>query len=337
MTSRTPRAAAAVLLCVLAVSACSTTSTSAGNSNPNTANTASAAAAGGGSHFVWVGFEDGDSLNKPITCGATAAAAKAGDTFEMKTIGNGFTAALQIPVLQAAAATKPAGIIITPVDRKALQAPIDAVVAGGIKVITADQQIDDPSKLAGQVTLDNRKAGVLAADYLAQKADGKTVQVAIETFTAGASTAADGEWHGFVDELAKYPNVQNVATQFGDINTSTYISITSNILAKYPNLFGVFTTFAQPADAALASIASHHAKTIVVAGYGSQDAKILAGVKAGTVGAIVDFNWYDLGYKTTEQMIAATSTGKTQTAVTLPAAITTSATLDQLNKQTPSC
>ena len=52
--------------------------------------------------------------------------------------------------------------------------------------------------------------------------------------------------------------------------------------------------------------------TIVVGGYASKDENLVNALKDGRMGAIVDFDWYQLGYQTTEQMLAAIRDGEPQ-------------------------
>lgn len=318
-------AAATVALALASLSACSTTSPAA---EPDSTAT-------GGENIVWVGFQDGDGLANAVSCGATAAATEAGANFELKT--SKFTPAAQTPILQAAAANKPDGIILSPVHQTAMQGPADAIAASGTPIITSNQLLTDSSNLAGVTKVDNYGAGVLAADYFAEQADGKDVKVAIETFTEGASKSADDELNGFLDQLEKYPNLTNVGTEFGDLEVSTYISATSNLLAQHPDLFGVFTTFAAPANGALASIAQNKSDTIVVGGYASKDENLVNALKDGRMGAIVDFDWYQLGYQTTEQMLAAIRDGEPQPEQSLGAAITTVDNIDDLTKADAGC
>lgn len=143
--------------------------------------------------------------------------------------------------------------------------------------------------------------------------------------------------NGFLDQLEKYPNLTNVGTEFGDLEVSTYISATSNLLAQHPDLFGVFTTFAAPANGALASIAQNKSDTIVVGGYASKDENLVNALKDGRMGAIVDFDWYQLGYQTTEQMLAAIRDGEPQPEQSLGAAITTVDNIDDLTKADAGC
>lgn len=94
---------------------------------------------------------------------------------------------------------------------------------------------------------------------------------------------------------------------------------------------------AAPANGALASIAQNKSDTIVVGGYASKDENLVNALKDGRMGAIVDFDWYQLGYQTTEQMLAAIRDGEPQPEQSLGAAITTVDNIDDLTKADAGC
>lgn len=121
-----------------------------------------------GKTFVYVASANGDTIYGTIACGAKAEAKRLGATYELDTIGATYAAPAQISTLNAASATNPSGIMISPMDPNALYEPIKSVVARHIPVVTVDNQLTNPDQVASQVLVNNEASGVLAARLLRQ-------------------------------------------------------------------------------------------------------------------------------------------------------------------------
>jgi ribose transport system substrate-binding protein len=266
--------------------------------------------AAAGKHFIYIENSQQEAAAAiPIVCGMTTVAKAHDDTVSM-VYPTAFTAAAQIPDLQAAAAQRPAGILIGPASPTGMQSAINSVISSGIPVVTVEQQIANSSKVTSQVIDNDAEGGVLAAKYLAQRAGGKKVEIALLTYTAGASTVTDAEWAAFDQAIKQYPNITEVPVQFGQYNVSSYVSLTSALLTRYPNLFGVFGDWGDAAMGAISAIKQQHANTLVVSTYALAYPALVADLGNGSLAAIVDWNTGELGTYGMTEMVGALNGAK---------------------------
>ncbi len=205
-----------------------------------------------------------------------------------------FSAATQIPILNAAIASKPDLIMIAPTDTVALQAPLQQAVDAGIPVILVDTTLKDPNLAITSIAFDNVTGGGQAADALAQVI-GNTGKVAIVHTTPGTSTG-DDRVKGFNDEMAsKYPNIKNLGATYTGDDPTRAATVLKSLLTANPDLAGVFTINGVVGDGVTAA-----AREAGVAGklklveYGSSSSQ-LEGLKNGTVTACIGPSPFSIG------------------------------------------
>ncbi len=78
----------------------------------------------------------------------------------------------QIALIENAIAAKVDGIVLAPLDSKAMVAPVERAVAAGIPVVIIDSALES-DKPVSYVATDNYHGGVLAAERLAEVLDGR--------------------------------------------------------------------------------------------------------------------------------------------------------------------
>jgi ribose transport system substrate-binding protein len=274
----------------------------------------SGGAQAGGLHFVYVGGAVGDPNYAAVGCGAKARAAELGATVEQQD-AHTFSPADQIPVLNAAAASAPSGIMISPTDPNGLYAPLGVIHGRGIPVVTTVNELANTDSINASVLVDNRGGGAAAARYLADQATesrpGQRVKVAMLTFQAGGSKAADDEWRGFEEEIARHPNVDYVGPQFLGPNdqVAKATELTNAVLSRDPDLFGMFSAFGFAAEGILAANRQRGTSPLVVTAYSATSQALVDGLRAGTVAAIVDYPFRQAGAAAVDQLVNA-ATGK---------------------------
>jgi ribose transport system substrate-binding protein len=274
----------------------------------------SGGAQAGGLHFVYVGGAVGDPNYAAVGCGAKARAAELGATVEQQDART-FSPADQIPVLNAAAASAPSGIMISPTDPNGLHAPLSVVHDRGIPVVTAVNELANPDSIDSAVLVDNRGGGAAAARYLAEQATatrpGERVKVSMLTFQAGGSKAADDEWRGFEEEIARHQNIDYVGAQFLGPNdqVAKATELTNAVLSRDPDLFGMFSAFGFAAEGMLVANRQRGASPLVVTAYSATSQALVDGLRAGTVAAIVDYPFKEAGAAAVDQLVNA-ATGK---------------------------
>ena len=148
----------------------------------------------------------------------------------------------QISILENAVAGKPAAVVISPTEFKALGAPIDEA-AKSVPIIGIDSAADSKA-FTSFLTTDNVQGGRVAADGLAAAIKEKTGKIAgnVALITALPGVGSlDQRAKGFKEELAaKYPDLKLTADKVADGQATTGLNITTDLLTADPNLVGIF-------------------------------------------------------------------------------------------------
>jgi ribose transport system substrate-binding protein len=213
----------------------------------------------------------------------------------------------QISILENAVAGKPAAVVISPTEFKALGKPVDEA-AKSVPIIGIDSSADSKA-FTSFLTTDNVQGGRIAADGLAEgiaakygKAEG---DVALITSLPGVGSL-DARAKGFKEELAaKYPNLKLVADKVADGQATTGLNIMTDLITANPDLRGVFASnliMAQGAGQAIAE--NKKADTIKLIGFDSDD-KLVKFLTDGTIYALVVQDPYRMGYDGIKTGLAA--------------------------------
>ena len=158
-----------------------------------------------------------------------------------------FNPVTQVPVLDAIIAKKPDAILIAPTDKTQLVQPLKKAADAGIPVITVDTFIGTGQYQTGAgdadfpisyVASDNVLGGAMAARALAS-AIGEKGKVYVSNVKPGISTTDQRE-QGFKDEMAKYPGITVLETQFNDNDANKAASQLQAVYARNSDLAGVF-------------------------------------------------------------------------------------------------
>lgn len=161
--------------------------------------------------------------------------------------GPEFNVTVQVPVLDAVIARQPDAILIAPTDKQQLIAPLRQAHEAGIPVITVDTFIDDGEYQDGEgqgdyplsyIASDNVLGGRMAGRALAE-AIGEQGKVYVSNVKPGISTTDQRE-QGFKEEMANYPDVEVLETQFNDDDANKAASQLQAVFARNPDLAGVF-------------------------------------------------------------------------------------------------
>jgi ribose transport system substrate-binding protein len=111
----------------------------------------------------------------------------------------------QIQLVQSAIASGVDGIVLAPLDSRALVKPVEEAVDRGIPVVIIDSSLDS-SKIASYVATDNYHGGALAAERLGEllKGEGKIILL---RYSVGSASTEERE-KGFTDTIAqKFPKI----------------------------------------------------------------------------------------------------------------------------------
>ncbi|MCA8969865.1 MAG: substrate-binding domain-containing protein [Planctomycetes bacterium] len=145
----------------------------------------------------------------------------------------------QIDVVESFLAKKVDGIVIAPLDDKALARPLREASEAGIPVVIIDSDVAWDGRKSFIAT-DNYKGGALCADALATKLGGKG-KVAMLRYIEGSASTEKRE-RGFLEGMANnHPDIKIVSSnQRGGATTASAVSASETLLGRFGDLQGVF-------------------------------------------------------------------------------------------------
>jgi ribose transport system substrate-binding protein len=223
----------------------------------------------------------------------------------------------QISILENAVSQKPAAIVISPTQFKALGQPIDEA-AKKTKIIGIDSAADSKA-FTSFLQTDNVQGGRVAADGLAAAIAAKYGKpegdVALITSIPGVGSL-DQRAKGFKEEIAaKYPGLKLVADKVADGMATTALNIMTDLITANPNLRGVFASNLIMAQGAGQAIAENKvADKIKLVGFDSDD-KLIKLLTDGTIVALVVQDPYRMGYDGIKTALAASKGEKVEAKV----------------------
>lgn len=146
----------------------------------------------------------------------------------------------QIELVQNAVALGVDGIVLAPLDARALVGPVEAAVAKGIAVVIIDSALESDAPVA-YVATDNYNGGVLAARRLGELMEGQGPAILLRYAVGSAST--DEREAGFMDTMTKeFPGITFVSSdQYAGATAATAQERAQNLVTRYRGRFrGIF-------------------------------------------------------------------------------------------------
>lgn len=147
--------------------------------------------------------------------------------------------AQQITVVEDFISRRVDGIVLAPLDDRALMRPVDEAMREGIPVVIMDSNLQGDNYISFVAT-DNYQGGVLAARRLAEALGGKGKIFLIRYLEGSASTTFREQ--GFLETITReYPGIELlVKDQFAGTTTESAYQLTENLLSRYPQVEGIF-------------------------------------------------------------------------------------------------
>lgn len=141
----------------------------------------------------------------------------------------------QNSVLEQAAATKPDGIALAPVDYEGSKAVLEEIQAQGIPVVIFDGTAPDEAGIT-LVGNDFAEQATIAADKLAELIGEKGKVAVMQGFPSAPNHAERYQAH--LDALAKYPDIEVIDGGIDNDNIEEAQSQAASVLAANPDLVG---------------------------------------------------------------------------------------------------
>ena len=194
------------------------------------------------------------------------------------------------------------GIVLAPLDDRALCRPVQDAVRESIPVVIIDSALQGEDYVSFVAT-DNYKGGVLAAKKMGELLGGKG-QIFLIRYQEGSASTTKRE-NGFLDTLtAEFPNISLlVQDQHTGATTESAFQLAENLLGRFPEVDGIFCPNESSTFGALRALQeSRFAGTVKFVGFDSSP-KLVQALQQGHIHALVLQDPMKMGYLGVKQMV----------------------------------
>ena len=201
----------------------------------------------------------------------------------------------QIKVVENFIAQRVDGIVLAPLDNRALINPVERAMRGRVPVVIIDSGLKSDLPIS-YVATDNYKGGQLGASHLAKILNGKG-NVILVRYQVGSASTEERET-GFMDEIKKHKDIKVISSdQYTGATRDLAYKAAQNLLNRYgKDTQGIFAP-CEPVTIGVLMALKDLGKTdtIKLVGFdaGSQSVE---GLKNGTVHGLVVQNPVKMGY-----------------------------------------
>ena len=227
-----------------------------------------------------------------------AGAEAAGKEFGFKIFWNGpereTDRERQIQIIEDFIVQKVSGIVLAPLDKKALIPSVEKLDAIKLPCAIIDSGIDTDKVLTFAAT-DNFQGGVLAAKRMGEILGGKG-KVVVVKYVPGSGSTTERE-NGFIETIQKeFSGIQIVDAKYGQDTVETALQATEDLLTRNKDLQGLYACNASTSVGALQGLQSQKRSEVKMIGFDAEKA-LLDGLKAGQIDALVVQNPFKMGYE----------------------------------------
>ena len=209
----------------------------------------------------------------------------------------------QIQVVEGFTSQGVDGIVLAPLDNRALARPVEEAKTANVPTVIIDSALDSNS-IVSFVATDNRKGGMLAADRLGQLLGGRG-KVIMLRYAEGSASTQDRE-DGFLQEIKqKYPNIELISTdQYGGATRDTAKRASENLLNRFGDeVQGIFTPNESTTAGMLLALQDiGKAGKVIFVGFDTSQSFIDA-MRAKQLHGIVVQNPFNMGYLGVRTMV----------------------------------
>ncbi len=188
---------------------------------------------------------------------------------------------------------KPAGILVSPIDKEAMIGPINDAIAKGIPVACIDNDAPGSNRLTYFGT-DNYKSGYLAAEIIGEKLGGSGD---VGILTIQGLYSLDERQRGFEECIAeKYPGINIVAVMDDEADPSVAANMAKRMLDEYPSITGMFGTDAASGVGAAIALEEKGKLGVVKVVAFDKDSSVLELVEQGKIEATLVQRTFSMSY-----------------------------------------
>jgi ribose transport system substrate-binding protein len=211
----------------------------------------------------------------------------------------------QVQVVENFVAQRVSGIVLAPLDRKALVGPVEAAVRGKVPVIVIDSGVESKAP-ASFIATDNFEGGRIAARELGKMLGGKGNVILLRYAVGSASTEQREE--GFLEVMRKdFPGITLISTdQHAGATRDTAKRVSENLLNRFRGKVNGIFCCNESAGAGMllalrdAGLAGGKVKFVAF----DSGETLNAGLKAGDIQGLVVQNPMRMGYLGVKSMVA---------------------------------
>jgi len=235
-----------------------------------------------------------------------AGAVKAGLEFDVDVLWKGppkeDDRAQQITVVEDFISRGVDGIVLAPLDDRALMRPVRDAARENIPVVIIDSALQGRDYVCFVAT-DNYKGGVMAADRMGELLDGKG-KIFLIRYQEGSASTTKRE-NGFKDTIQiKYPEIEFLTDdQYAGTTTESAYQLTENLLSRFPEVEGIFCPNESTTFGTLRALQeSGLAGKIMFVGFDSSP-KLVQGLQDGEIHGLILQDPLNMGYLGVKQMV----------------------------------
>src|SRR5437588_1253201 len=234
-----------------------------------------------------------------------AGANKAGEEFGYQIYWNGpereTDRERQIQIIEDFIVQKVDGIVLAPLDRKALIPSVEKLANLKIPCAIIDSGIDTDKYICFAAT-DNYQGGAMAARHMGQILQGKG-KVVVVKYVPGSASTTERE-NGFIETIQKeFPGIQIADSKYGQDTVETALQATEDLLTRHPDLQGLYACNASTAVGALQGLQSQKRTAVKMVGFDAERA-LIDGLRGGQIDALVVQNPFKMGYEGVKAVVA---------------------------------
>jgi ribose transport system substrate-binding protein len=195
------------------------------------------------------------------------------------------------------------GIVLAPLDDRALMRPVQDAVREKIPVVVIDSGLQG-SDYISYVATDNYQGGVLGARRLGGLMNGKG-KIFLIRYQEGSASTTQRE-AGFLDTVKKeFPGLTLlVQDQYAGATTETAYQLAENLLSRFPDVEGIFAPNESSTFGVLRALQEAQlAGKVKFVGFDSSP-KLVQGLRDGDILGLVLQNPMKMGYLGVKTMVA---------------------------------
>jgi ribose transport system substrate-binding protein len=239
----------------------------------------------------------------------------------------------QIKVVEDFTSRGVSGIVVAPLDDKALVAPVENAVRAGIPVVIIDSDLKS-DQYSSFVATDNEKGGMLAGTELARLLNNKG-KIVLLRYQEGSASTTNRE-KGFLEAIRQAGGIQVVSdNQYAGATTETAYAKSESLLTPLKNadgsltIDGIFCPNESSAFGMLRALQDGKvAGKVKFIGFDSSS-RLIDALKKGEMNATVLQNPFNMGYLGVKTMMDVLDGKKVEKRIDTGAKLVTKENMDQ--------